>query len=207
MPEDFRAELIGGVVRVTPPADYPHGRCVLLLNGLLGTYEAATPGAEGAGRITLILGHESEPEPDLHLRFLPEYGGRSKENEEQYLTGPPELVIEVADGTEAVELWQKLADYRDGGVREYLVFCVRPGELRAFPFGDGKQPTVMKDGTYRSTEFPGLWIDVAALVAKDVRRVLATGRAGIASDEHSRFVDGLLKKVQVQRGTGSRLRT
>ena len=206
MPEGFRAELIGGIVYVASPMRNPHGRHSRLLSSLLGQYEAETPGVEGADGVTVILGDESEPQPDLCLRILPEHGGRSKENEEQYLTGPPELLIEVAHSTEAIDLRGKLADYRAGGVREYLVYCVRPGELRAFQLAAGREPSGLIDGIYRSTEFPGLWIDVPALATKDVRRLLATGRAGIGSDEHARFVERLQKKVKTRRGTGSRRR-
>ena len=204
MPEDFRAELIGGIVYVASPMRNPHGRHTRLLSGLLATYEAATPGIEGADGVTVILGDESEPQPDLCLRILPEHGGRSKENEQEYLTGPPELLIEVAHSTEAIDLGAKLSDYTAGGVREYLVFCVKPGELRAFQLG--KAPAAVKDGVYRSGEFPGLWIDVGALKAKDTRRILATGRAGIASDEHARFVERLQKKGKTRRAAGSRRR-
>lgn len=206
MPEDFKAELIGGIVYVASPMRNPHGRHTILLAALLGNYESATPGVEGADGVTVILGDESEPQPDLCLRILPEHGGRSKENDEQYLTGPPELLIEVAHSTEAIDLRGKLADYRSGGVREYLVFCVKPGELRGFRLADEKEPTAVKDGIYRSTEFPGLWIDVAALAAKDVRRVLATGRAGVASDEHAHFIERLHRKLKNRRGTGTRRR-
>jgi Uma2 family endonuclease len=204
MPEGFKAELIGGIVYVASPMRNPHGRHTRLLSSLLGHYEAETPGVEGADGVTVILGDESEPQPDLYLRILPEHGGRSRENEDQYLTGPPELLIEVAHSTEAIDLQGKLADYRAGGVREYLVYCVKPGELRAFQLG--KEPTAVKDGTYRSVEFPGLWIDVAALAAKDVRRILAAGQAGIASAEHSKFVERLRKKVKTRRQPAPRRR-
>ena len=207
MPEDFRAELIGGTVYVASPMRNPHGRHTILLAALLGNYEGATPGVEAADGVTVILGDESEPQPDLCLRVLPEHGGRSKENKKQYLTGPPELIIEVAHSAEAIDLRGKREDYRVGGVREYLVFCVKPGELRAFRLATTQELTTVRDDVYRSTEFPGLWVDVAALAAKDVRRVLATGRAGVASDEHARFVERLQKKAKRRPRTRPRRRT
>lgn len=200
MPEGFKAELIGGIVYVASPMRNPHGRHTILLGALLGHYEAATPGVEGADGVTVILGDASEPQPDLCLRILPEHGGRSKEDEDEYLTGPPELVIEVAHSTEAIDLRGKLADYRAGGVREYLVFCVTPGELRAFRLDRNGRPAVVKDDTYRSTEFPGLWIDVGALAAKDMRAVLAAGQEGVASDEHVTFVKRLRERAKPRRG-------
>lgn len=204
MPEGFKAELIGGIVYVASPMRNPHGRHTILLGALLGHYEAATPGVEGADGVTVILGDASEPQPDLCLRILPEYGGRSKEDEDEYLTGPPELVIEVAHSTEAIDLRGKLADYRAGGVREYLVFCVTPGELRAFRLDRDVRPTVAKGDTYRSTEFPGLWIDVGALAAKDVCAVLAAGQAGVASDEHVTFVKRLRDRAKPRRADRGR---
>jgi hypothetical protein len=43
----------------------------------------------------------------------------------------------------------------------------------------------------RSEVFPGLWLDVPALLADDLAKVLATLQQGITSDEHSAFVERL----------------
>ena len=93
---------------------------------------------EEADNATVILGDESEPQPDLHLRLLPECGGRSRVNADDYFVGPPELVIEVAHSSEAIDLDAKRRDYERAGVLEYLVLCVREGELRPFDLKAGR---------------------------------------------------------------------
>src|SRR4051794_23402017 len=76
MPEDFRAELIGGIVYIPSPRRLPHGRALVSVVHWLGEYTEATPGAGALVSPTLILDPESEPEPDSCLCILPEYGGR-----------------------------------------------------------------------------------------------------------------------------------
>jgi hypothetical protein len=45
-----------------------------------------------------------------------------------------------------------------------------------------------EDGILRSQFFPGLWLDVAAFWADDGAKMLAALNAGLASEEHQRFV-------------------
>ena len=44
------------------------------------------------------------------------------------------------------------------------------------------------DGILRSTVFPGLWLDPAALMRGDVYAVLAVVQRGLNSPEHADFV-------------------
>ena len=44
------------------------------------------------------------------------------------------------------------------------------------------------DGILRSTVFPGLWLDPAALVRGDVKAVFAILQQGLNSPEHADFV-------------------
>src|SRR5207302_559487 len=76
-PEGFRAELIGGIVYVSSPLRRPHGMNHLPLGAVLFLYEGSTPGVESGDNATVMLGEEGEPQPDLLLRILPEYGGQS----------------------------------------------------------------------------------------------------------------------------------
>ena len=71
-PEDVKFELIGGIVHMSSPLLWPHGSYHLRLSGVFFLYEEATPGVEGLDNATTILGEESEPQPDLALRILPE---------------------------------------------------------------------------------------------------------------------------------------
>src|SRR5689334_20593563 len=131
-PEDFRAELIGGIVYVSSPLKLRHGTNHLPLGTLFFAYQGHTPGVECGDNTTVQLGEESEPQPDLYLRILPEYGGQSRTTDDDYLAGAPELVAEIAQSSQSIDLHTKLLDYARYGVREYLVVCLREGQLRWF---------------------------------------------------------------------------
>jgi Uma2 family endonuclease len=139
---------------------------------------------------TVLLGDESEPQPDLYLRILPDYGGQSRTTDD-YVEGAPELVAEIAYSTRAIDLHRKLDDYRRCGVLEYIVLCLREPQVRWFDFRSGQELALDGDGVLRSRVFPGLWIDTAALVAHDHARLTTTLQAGLATPEHADFVQRL----------------
>jgi Uma2 family endonuclease len=120
------------------------------------------------------------------MLLLPEYGGRTREKDD-YIAGPPELVVEVASSTEAIDLHAKKRDYQRGGVREYLVVALRQQRVFWFALRDSNfvelQPGA--DGVLRSEVYPGLWLDPAALLARDSKRLLEVLRQGLASPEHA----------------------
>src|ERR1700733_68166 len=78
MPKHFRAELIGGIVFVASSLRMPHSSNHLNLAAIVANYAGYTPGVKGTDNATVLLGEEGEPQPDLSLRILPEYGGRTK---------------------------------------------------------------------------------------------------------------------------------
>ena len=187
-PEDFRAELIGGIVYVSSPLKLRHGTNHLSLGTLFFAYQGHTPGVECEDNTTVQLGEESEPQPDLYLRILPEYGGQSRTTEDDYLAGAPELVAEIAQSSQSIDLHTKLLDYARYGVREYLVVCLREGQLRWFDLPADEELHPDRDGVYRVRVFPGLWIHGTALLAKDYGRLMATLQQGLAAPEHAAFV-------------------
>lgn len=63
MPEDFRAELIGGTAYVASPLKRDHSRYHVEVIDWLRGYEKATPGTETHLDATAILGPKSEPQP------------------------------------------------------------------------------------------------------------------------------------------------
>lgn len=130
MPEGTWAELIGGVVYVPSPLQNDHGATSDNVAGWLFLYRRETPGVQGAGNATTKLGDFGEPQPDDCLR-LPEAAGGQSSVVAGYITGPPELVVEVARSSRNVDLGPKLRDYERAGVREYLVieFGSRPRPL------------------------------------------------------------------------------
>jgi Uma2 family endonuclease len=191
-----KAELIGGVVYVASPVGSVHSAEHGRLVGVGFMYAAATPGVEMHDNGTVILGPDSEPQPDVMLRRV--RGGTThlgrRGTETTYVAGPPEFVAEVSYSTEAIDLNQKRDDYDRHGVGEYLVHRVRA--RAAVLFGRDAAGRLVElppdaDGLLRSRVLPGLWIDPMALVAGDSARLLAVLNAGLASPEHAAFVASL----------------
>ena len=149
-PDDVKIELIGGIVYMASPLRRAHGRWHLQLGALLERYSKATPGVEALDNATTILSEESEPQPDLALRILSDYGGQSRETKDDYVEGPPEMVAEVAHSTRAIDLHQKRLDYQRAGVREYLVLSIEGPELIWFAFSSRGRIAPDADGVCRS---------------------------------------------------------
>jgi len=189
MPENCRAELIGGVVYMASPMKVPHGKTGPLVSAWLGEYEAATPGTEVLLGATAILGPLSEPEPDHCLRVLPEFGGASRTNSDGYLEGPPELIVEVSHSTVAIDLHAKKDDYEIAGVKEYLVLALKSRQAFWFQRRRGKFRLLRADGDgiVRSRVFPGLRLDATAIFAFNRAALLSSLRQGLSSPEHARF--------------------
>jgi Uma2 family endonuclease len=196
MSEDARAELVGGIVYIASPQKRRHGRWQARGMRWLDEYEEATPGTELLVNPTIILGPESESEPDSCLIILPEHGGQTWEDEDGYLNGAPELVAEVAWASESIDLHGKKIDYEKAGVREYLVVALRQQHIFWFVRRRGRFRDLAAgaDGVIRSEVFPGLWLDPAALLRRDRKRLLAILRQGLAAPEHAAFMTKLAEK-------------
>ena len=190
MPDTVRAELIGGVVHMPSPLKAKHGRSHSLLNVWLGDYWRATPGTELLDNTTFILGEDSEPQPDASLIIS---GGQTHENADGYFVGPPEFVAEVASTTESYDLHAKRRDYERWGVCEYLVLVLRQPRVVWYRRDGDRfvELTPGPDGILRSSTFPGLWLDPAAILQRDVSRLQQVLSQGLATREHTEFVERL----------------
>jgi Uma2 family endonuclease len=197
MPEDFRAELIGGIVYVSSPQKVPHSKAQKLVVRWLDGYAEVTPATEVLLNNTQILGPDSEPEPDACLFIAPEYGGEVYADENEYLNGAPELIVEVSSSTESIDLHRKKRDYEKAGVREYVVLALRTQQVFWFVRQRGKYREVPlpSDGLFRSRVFPGLWLDGEAVLRNDRQRVLEALGQGLATPEHAAFVSKLEKQA------------
>lgn len=191
--------MIGGTVYMASPLRREHGKYHVELATALASYEAETPGVELLDNVSTILGEESEVQPDLLLRIVSECGGRSRVTSDGYVAGPPELVVEVAHSTRAIDMHQKRDDYRSAGVREYLVLCVRERELHWFDFKSRRNFRADPRGIYRSRAFPGFWLNGAALLEQSRRAVLATIQEGVAGPEHAAFLRQLQNRRERQK--------
>jgi Uma2 family endonuclease len=190
-PEDVRAELIGGVVYMASPLRRNHGTHHVFLSALFCTYVMGTPGTEAGDNTSLLLSDDSEPQPDLYLRILPEFGGQSRTTPEDYVEGATELILEISLSSRSLDLHRKREDYQKYGVREYLVWVPPLGTMYWFDLAAGVDLPPQSEGVVQSRVFPGLWFDVAALANQQYQAALATLQAGLATDEHGEFVSAL----------------
>lgn len=187
MPESFRAELVEGMVIVPSPLRINHGLVHSILMCWLVNYQSKTPGVVALDNATTILSEEDEPQPDGSLILDPECGGQTREVN-GYLVGAPELTVEVASSSEAVDLHGKFRAYQAAGVREYVVVNLRRKRVQWFIRRDGRFVELAADaeGFLRSEVFTGLWLDTAALFAPDAAKLLATLDLGLATPEHAK---------------------
>ena len=179
-PDLEKAELIEGAVHVpSPVCAASHAEPHYSLIGWLAAYSAATPGVRGADNATVRLDLDNEPQE-----------GRSRLDEDDYIEGAPELVVEVATSSAAIDLHDKLHAYRRNGVREYLVW--RTGERRidwyALVEGDYRPLPRTGRGVLESNVFPGLRLAAEAMLRGDLAAVLAEQQRGLRTPEHREFV-------------------
>ena len=170
-----KAELIEGTVYVASPLRFqqhaePHSR----LHGWLWTYQIATPGLLLGIEPTVRLDLDNELQPDIVLILDEAMGGRTRLTEDGYLEGVPELVVEIAASSAAIDLGSKQQVYRRNGVGEYIVWQSFERRVDWFQLVEGEyQPLVPdSDGIIRSGIFPGLWLAVDSLLSDRMVDVL-----------------------------------
>jgi len=202
MPGLKKAELIEGVVYMPSPVGLRrHGEPHALTMGWLTAYRAGTPGVISADNASARLDMDNMPQPDALLMIHPERGGQARISNDDYVEGAPELVVEIGSSTVGIDLNLKLHVYRRSGVREYIVWRVQDRKIDWFVLRDGKFILLDPDeqGYYRSTAFPGHWLDSTALVAGDIAKVLDVLREGLSTPEHAKFVSDLAAHSSGQR--------
>ncbi len=169
MPGLKKAELLEGVVYMPSPVKPLHGGPHILLAGWITYYLAQTPGLDAADNTTVRLDDVNEPQPDLLLALQPVAGGQLYIDEDGYYAGTPEFVAEVAASSVSYDVHAKLHIYQRNGVREYLIWRTRDGEIDWFRLEKGEYVPIAVDGggITKSSVFPGLWLDRAALLKRD----------------------------------------
>ncbi len=195
MPNLKKAELIEGIVYMAPPLSIAgHASPHIMLSAVAGTYWAATPGIVVADNGSVRMDLNNMPQPDI-MAFIP--GGQAKIDADDYAIGAPDLIAEIAATSASYDLHVKLAVYRRAGVREYIVWRTLDKQFDYFVLREGEYRPLSPaaDGTFHSEVFPGLWLDAAALMAGDLAKALAHVQQGLASAEHSAFVDTLRAKA------------
>ncbi|MBY0527163.1 MAG: Uma2 family endonuclease [Gemmataceae bacterium] len=196
MPNLKKAELIEGVVHVPSPVNFNnHGNPHFDLISWLGWYRSATPGVLGGANSSIRLDMGNEPQPDACLIVAPTLGGQVQIDADGYIVGGPELVAEVAASSVRTDLGNKRIAYRRNGIREYIIWRVleRAIDWYVLRGDDYELLPLLADGVYRSEVYPGLWLNMAALVAGNSLAVAQTVQQGVASPEHANFVARLAR--------------
>ncbi|MEH1840613.1 MAG: Uma2 family endonuclease [Nostoc sp.] len=191
MPNLKKAELIEGVVDVASPLRFephaePHGNLMIWL----GNYKVAKPGVRLGNNPTVRLDLDNEPQPDAILLIDAACGGSSHLSTDGYVEGAPELVAEVAASSASKDLYDKKRAYRRNGIQEYIVWQVFERTISWFSLQNGEYVTLIPNasGIIQSQVFPGLWLDISALVAGNMQQVLAVLHKGLSSVEHQIFI-------------------
>jgi Uma2 family endonuclease len=173
-PDIHRAELIDGVVYVpSSPRGDEHGEPHGFVMHWLGHYRLGVPNLRCMDSTTLLLDGGVEVQPDAVL-WRTEPGG-PRLNDDGYVQGAPQLVVEVSASSASYDLNQKKEAYRRNGVAEYVVWRVLDEAIDWFRLRDGDYVPVEPDaeGVVESEQFPGLRLHVPSMLAGDLRAVLA----------------------------------
>jgi Uma2 family endonuclease len=191
-----KAELIEGIVYMASPLRHeqhgkPHSRAMTWL----GVYQAMTRGVDLSVEPTVRLDLDNEPQPDAVLFIEANAGGQTRISPDGYIEGAPELIVEVAASSAAIDTGSKKQVYRRNGVLEYVIWQSYDNQLEWFGLTDGEYQLLSRepDGIIRSRVFPGLWLAVEALLSNRMARVLEVLQEGLQSPEHEAFVEQLGK--------------
>ena len=191
---DVKAELINGVVYImASPVSLIHGSPHLDLATWAGFYKAFTSDIDGGDNTTTRLARDNIPQPDVMLFIPKSHGGNASMGADGYLAGVPEFVGEVAWSSIDYDRDIKRPMFQRTGVREFFLWNVdeQTIEWSILRAGEYELLTPDANGIIHSETFPGLWLDVEAMVRRDTGSVIRMLQQGIASPEHARFVEKL----------------
>jgi Uma2 family endonuclease len=201
MPELKKAELIEGRVYLPSPVRHPsHGKPHSRMVNWLGVYSIATPGTDFSDNAIVRMDADNEPQPDALLWIDEALGGQSSISVDGYIEGAPELIVEIAASSASYDLNEKLHVYRRNGVLEYIVWQVYDSRIDWFVLENEKYVLLQpgKESLARSRVFPGLWLDVDAMLKGDMAKVLAVLQQGLASSEHGEFIKRLSEAAKTK---------
>ncbi len=192
-PEIKCAELIEGIVIMSPPVSHLHAATHGSIFEYLKRYERATLGVEAIINASARLDGKNEFQPDAILRIKSGRPPRSKVAADGLLEGIPELVVEIAVSSAAYDLHEKKSVYQRCLVPEYFVWRVMDARIEWFVLENGEYVGMkpQSDGAIHSKIFPGLWLDIRALIASDEQKVSRTLEKGLKSQEHAAFLRNL----------------
>lgn len=176
LPGVHKAELIEGIVHMPSPVRaQQHADPDNLIQGWLFTYATRHRDAIASTGPTVSFDSENVPQPDAVLRLRPEAGGKSHLNAAGYLTGSPELIVEISASTTSIDLHGKMRTYRRHRVAEYVVWRTLDEAVDWFVLEDDDYVRLQPDehGVIRSRIFEGLALSIPALLKGDGAGLLA----------------------------------
>jgi Uma2 family endonuclease len=175
-PDIKKSELVEGVVYVASPVRLDgHGNEDNIVHMWLGIYAARFPDLKVGVNTTVFLDADNELQPDALLVWRTASKPGARVTERGYVEGAPQLVVEVVRRAASRDLDDKLRAYRRAGTVEYVVWRTLDTEINWFRLHDGVYLRVEPDehGMIESSEFPGLRLNVPAMLASDRAGVLA----------------------------------
>jgi Uma2 family endonuclease len=195
MQDDRKVELIEGIAIMSPPSSDDHGKANSLLDRLLGHYAAATPGLAVRVNTSFRLDGRNEYQPDVSLRIESGKLARTRAGASGILEGPPEMVVEIALSSASYDLHEKKTVYLRNQITEHLVWEVMDSRIHWFALEGGEYVRLpaRPDGATPSRVFPGLWLDLPALLESDEKKAFRVVEKGLKSAEHKAFVKKLAK--------------
>ncbi len=160
-PDDLmRREIIDGELIVTAAPTTRHQRAVANIVGALLTYQKQHSGQVFPSPTDVFLSDENVVEPDV----LFVAGEHVERVEDKYLTGAPDLVVEISSpSTRRLELVRKRDLYARFGVPEYWYIDLDAERVEAYRLEEGgyAAPTLFYSGqSTASWAVPGFSIPV-----------------------------------------------
>ncbi len=170
-----KAQLIEGIVHMPSPvrADL-HAEPDGLIQFWLSYYAMTRPHLKVYPNATLLLDPDNAVQPDAILCSAPSDSGPVRIGEDGYLLGTPELVCEIAASSASVDLHAKFHAYQRNRIPEYFVWLTLENSILWFHLDEDRYvESEPSDGRLASSIFPGLILDVDALLSGDRARLVA----------------------------------
>jgi Uma2 family endonuclease len=164
--DDYRYELVRGVLKRMPPPDFEHGREAAIVSSRLRVFADD----HGLGEVVADSGFRVEHAPDTvrgpDVAFVAAARVPPPEQRSSYFPGAPDLAVEiVSPSNRAAEIRRKVQEYFAGGARLVWVVDRRPRTVSVHR-SDGSV-TVLAEGDTLSGEdvLPGFTLRVSVIFA------------------------------------------
>ena len=196
MPEVKNAELVEGIVIMPSPVSDFHSDGHAVLAELLRRYSWQTEGTKCHLNPSVRLDGKNEYQPDVLLRICSGPLAKSKVATDRFFEGAPELVAEISVSSIGYDLHEKKAVYQRNLIQEYLVWQVMDSRIQWFGLEQGEFAELKSraDGVVCSRVFPGLWLDIHAMLNDDPDKPSRVLDKGVKSAGHRAFVKRLSQK-------------